>query len=146
MKRVTLTVDLENNELFEEEMRAAVRGYAKEIARSELDKSINAEIERVAKSVIDKKLEPPRYGGVRYAGDLYQRVHKAATDAVESLENEAILSVVNAAVADKASADYDKIIHEKIVSGIDAAQEGIISEVRKLMASELLKIITEGRG
>ena len=146
MKRVTLTVDLENNELFEEEMRAAVRGYAREIARSELDKSINAEIERIVAITIDGKLDPPRYGSVHYAGDLYKKIHKAATAAVESLEGEAVLGVVRAAVADKASADYDKAVDEKVASSVGAIQEGIISEVRKLMASELLKIITEGRG
>lgn len=145
MKKVALTVDLDNNELFENEMRNAVRGYAKEIARSELDKSINEEIHRIVNDTINKKLKPPQYGQITYAGDLYKRIYAAASSAIESLAHSDVQNIINTSIASKASDDYDQLVNEKIAAALSAAKEDIISEVRTLMKSEILKILIEGK-
>lgn len=47
MKRINISVNLEDNEVFEESFKQAFIGQAKQIAREELDKELSAEIERI---------------------------------------------------------------------------------------------------
>lgn len=56
MKKVYLSVDLEDNEVFDEQVTEAIRGYARQIARSEMEKTIQSEVERLTKHAISEGL------------------------------------------------------------------------------------------
>lgn len=56
MKRVTLNIDLEDNELFEHEVTKAVRDYAKQIARESVESVVSAEITRIVENNLKNRL------------------------------------------------------------------------------------------
>lgn len=58
MKRINLSIDLEDNELFEKSALQTVRDYARQVAREEFDKHLRAEIQRL----IDAKLDDMCHG------------------------------------------------------------------------------------
>lgn len=67
MKRITLNIDLEDNELFEQEITKAVRNYAKQIARESVESVVSAEINRIVEDklkyglssvcILDRKID-----------------------------------------------------------------------------------------
>lgn len=53
MKRVNLVIDLEENEVFDEEVRNLIRAKARELARNEHSRLINEEVSREIKRLTD---------------------------------------------------------------------------------------------
>ena len=76
MKRINLSVDLENNEIFDESLRNAVRDYAKQVAREEFERVVSSEISRIAESTAKSYVSSPY-------GVISQRFNKEVRDAVD---------------------------------------------------------------
>ena len=53
MKRLNLAIDLEENEVFDEEVRNLIRAKARELARNEHSRLINEEVSREIKRLTD---------------------------------------------------------------------------------------------
>lgn len=61
MHRVRIEVDLENNEVFQEEMRNAIRDEVKRIARDTINKEIEKEVERVSNAYLERLFKDTYY-------------------------------------------------------------------------------------
>lgn len=72
MKRINLSIDLEDNELFEKSALQTVRDYARQVAREEFDKHIRAEIQRL----IDAKLDDMRHGHYGFPSQVQEAAAK----------------------------------------------------------------------
>lgn len=96
MKRVNLSVHLEDNELFEQSVKESLVGYAKQVAREELEKELVKEIDRVATSKVNDLKNNSYYNQLasRIADAL---VHKLGNEF--TLNNEQISKMVEEKVA-----------------------------------------------
>ena len=72
MKRINLSIDLEDNELFEKSALQTVRDYARQVAREEFDKHIRAEIQRL----IDAKLDDMCHGHYGFPSQVQEAAAK----------------------------------------------------------------------
>lgn len=82
MKRINLSIDLEDNELFEESAARAVRDYARQVAREEFDKHIRAEIQRL----IDAKLDDMCHGHYGFPSQVQEAAAKTMKELVRDPE------------------------------------------------------------
>ena len=72
MKRINLSIDLEDNELFEKSALQTVRDYARQVAREEFDKHLRAEIQRL----IDAKLDDMCHGHYGFPSQVQEAAAK----------------------------------------------------------------------
>lgn len=82
MKRINLSIDLEDNELFEESAARAVRDYACQIAREEFDKYLRAEIQRL----IDAKLDDMCHGHYGFPSQVQEAASKTMKELIRDPE------------------------------------------------------------
>ena len=82
MKRINLSIDLEDNELFEESAMQAVCDYARQVAREEFDKHLRAEIQRL----IDVKLDDICHGHYGFSSQVQEAAAKTMKELVRDPE------------------------------------------------------------
>lgn len=147
MKRVMISVDLEDNEVLEKAVKEAVRDSAKQIAREEIDNVLKAEVVRVVTKQV-QDIQSSGWGRCSrlesMAKDEVNRIVKEAIgeveipkDAVETSLKE-ILSTVERKV-DRIIAD--KVTHLKIE---DYIAKKVTQEVKEKVPDTLLNIIVNG--
>lgn len=87
MKRVTLEIDLKENEIFEREVEKAIRAKTREIVRGEYEKIIQEEASKEFKRIFDAN----SYG---YRDRLKDAVREAATrDIKKAIEEQDIVGI-----------------------------------------------------
>lgn len=67
MKRINLSVELEDNELLEKSVEEAVKGLARQIAREAINEEIQKEVERI----VEAKMKEAQNG---YFSDIRSRI------------------------------------------------------------------------
>lgn len=82
MKRINLSIDLEDNELLEESAAQAVRDYTSQVAREEFDKHLRAEIQRL----IDAKLDDMCHGHYGFPSQVQEAAAKTMKELVRDPE------------------------------------------------------------
>ena len=82
MKRINLSIDLEDNELFEKSALQTVRDYARQVAREEFDKHIRAEIQRL----IDATLDDMCHGHYGFPSQVQEAAAKTMKELVRDPE------------------------------------------------------------
>ena len=143
MKRITINVDLDDNELLDEEIVKAVRGYAKQIARSEMETTIQKEIQRLVTHAIDNDFRVPasRFDS---GGQMYRKVRDAVNDAFKSNGDGGIQAVLRPIIREEIQhvepSDVEKIVREAVTKETDK----ILASVKEMMMNELLKIVAKG--
>ena len=143
MKKVYLSVDLEDNEVFDEQVTAAVRGYAKQIARAEMETAIQKEIQRLVTHAINEGFRVPasRFDS---GGEMYKKVRDAVNDAFKSNGGGGIQAALRPIVREEIQhvepSDVEKIVREAVAKETDK----ILASVKEMMMNELLKIVANG--
>lgn len=82
MKRINLSIDLEDNELFEESVTRAVRDYARQVAREEFDKHLRVEVQRL----IDAKLDDMCHGHYGFPSQVQEAAAKTMKELIRDPE------------------------------------------------------------
>ncbi|GEM_PF-4264980 len=147
MKRMMISVDLADNEMFEKEVSEAVRAAARQISREEFDRVIKVEAERIAKKEI-RNLEECRYSH-------NSKLEVMAKDAVMKAVNEAIgevqipIRAVNERiefVLDRIEERIDLLVKERLnkVKIEDYVESKVRQEVRNKVPEVLLDTIVKG--
>ena len=80
MKRINISVDLEDNKIFEESVIEAIKAEGRQLAREVMEKSLKEEIDRIA----EKWTEDRSYFG--YAGKVEREMNRRIKEAIDSIE------------------------------------------------------------
>lgn len=105
MKRITLNIDLEDNELFEQEVIKAVRDYAKQIAKEVVEQTVFSSgyaLERMIDEEIKKRINS-YWASTTIKNDAFNVIQKKISDAA----NEAVQKF-----------DIKKIFDDKLFTSI----------------------------
>lgn len=131
MKRINLKVDLEDNEIFEEEVKKAFIDQAKQIAREEMDKELKAEIERIVTAKIKEVKESSYYNSI---------ISGITELVVKRIDSQITINTkdINQMIEEKVNAYLDRKIEQK--NGMD---EFIQKYIDKSIANALLKRANE---
>lgn len=120
MKRVTLNIDLEDNELFEREVTKAVRDYAKQIAREVVEQTVSEEIERIAENSLKNRFS----SGYTLERMIDEEIKKRINSywASTAIKNDAF-NVIQKKISDAANEavqrfDIKKIFDDKLLASI----------------------------
>lgn len=132
MKKISITVDLEDNELLTEEMEKALRGYARQIARSELSKEVDNEIQRIIDNMVTSSLKQSAYG-YSYSGPLYKKVCDRVRDVLNKDYTDMIDAATSKAIKDITVSKIEKIIDSKIKEAVTS--DTIVTAVVKTLAT-----------
>lgn len=118
MKRVSINLTLEDNEIFEKSIKDALISQAKQISREEIDKVLKSEIERV---VTDRVTE---LKNGRYWGSVQTEITKRIAN---RLENELRIdtTTVKAMIEEKVNKYLDNQVHR--LGGIDKYVQNYIN-------------------
>lgn len=126
MKRLTINVDLEDNEVFDKEVKEIIIAQSKQIARESVENELRKEIERLVKNEVEKVAESNWYNPVRdrVVIEVSKKMIRELSISKEDLDD----------VVGKKVTKYlnDKVIHSR---GI----EGFIQDVLKKSIASLLK-------
>lgn len=141
MKKVSITVDLDDNELFEEEVMKAIRGYARQEARSAVAKEITSEIQRIVDRAIKDSLSST--WGYQYSGSLYKKVYDTASELIKEVNEDKVKKIVNDAFTGKVLANVNDSINEAVKKATDTAKADMTDYVNKLIATGLLSSIKD---
>jgi hypothetical protein len=127
MKRINLSVNLEDNEILEQSILIAIHAQAKQIAREEFAKTLEAEIERIANGRIEVLKNAPYYN------DIINRITKFT---VEKFNREIHIdpNMVNDIVERKVNEYLDVKLRSR--NGLD---EFIQNYIDKSIATALLQ-------
>jgi RNase adaptor protein for sRNA GlmZ degradation len=127
MKRINLSVNLEDNEILEQSILIAIHAQAKQIAREEFTKTLEAEIERIANGRIEVLKNAPYYN------DIINRITKFT---VEKFNREIHIdpNMVNDIVERKVNEYLDVKLRSR--NGLD---EFIQNYIDKSIATALLQ-------
>lgn len=131
MKRIKLNVDIEDNEILDKTLKEALISQAKQIARGELEKELQAEIERITTAKINE---------VKGSG-YYNSIASRITDLiVKRLEKEIIVNTtdINEMIEDKVNIYLDSKIEQK--NGLDGFIQKYIDQS---IASALMQRVKE---
>lgn len=99
MKKITLSINLDDNEVLDKSVQEAIMGQAKQIARETLEKELRSEIERITEKKIDS-----------LKTDYYNDVSRRISD---SIFNRLNLHQINN------SENINKIVEEKVTTYLD---------------------------
>ncbi len=120
MKRITLNIDLEDNELFAQEVAKAVRDYAKQIAREVVEQTVSVEIERIAENSLKNRLS----GGYTLKRMIDEEIEKRINSywASTAIKSDAF-NVIQKKISDAANEavqrlDIKKIFDDKLFASI----------------------------
>jgi hypothetical protein len=131
MKKINLSVNLEDNEVFEKTIKEAVASHAKQLAREELEKELVAEIERIATARLNEIKQSSYYSIVvsRVTDAVVQKLTKDI-----HFDNEK----VNAMIEEKVGAYLDSRIQSR--NGLDGFIQNYID---KSIANALLQKVKD---
>ena len=82
MKRINLSVDLEDNKLFDESITTAVESYAKQVARKAIQEELESEINRLVK--LNAEAWASSYTASEVRGRICNEVNQEARKVVEN--------------------------------------------------------------
>lgn len=118
MKKVSINLTLEDNEIFEKSIKDALVSQAKQISREEINKVLQHEIERV----VNARVEGLKNGG--YWSSVQTEITKRIAN---RLENEVIIdkTTVNAMIEEKVNKYLDNQVHR--LGGIDKYVQNYIN-------------------
>lgn len=118
MKKVSINLTLEDNEIFEKSIKNALVSQAKQISREEINKVLQHEIERV----VNARVEELKNG--RYWSSVQTEITKRIAN---RLENEVIIdkTTVNAMIEEKVNKYLDNQVHR--LGGIDKYVQNYIN-------------------
>lgn len=127
MKKINLSVNLEDNEVFEKSIKESVASHAKQLAREELEKELVSEIERIATARLNEIKQSSYYSVV--VSRVTESIVKKLTKEIP-FDNDKI----NAMIEEKVSAYLDSRIQSR--NGLD----GFIQKyIDKSIANALLQ-------
>lgn len=129
MKRINLSVNIEGNELFEESVKEALLGQARQIAREAIQQELENEIDRITNSKLDEVKNSQYYNAIakRITEILVKRLGDELT--VDT-------SNVNKMIEEKVGYYLDRRLESR--GGLDSFIEAYIE---KSIASALMKKI-----
>lgn len=127
MKRVNISVNLEDNEIFEESLKQALIGQAKQIAREELEKELSTEIERITTAKVNEVKNSSYYNSItsRITDLIVQRLDKELR--VNTTE-------INEMIEDKVNTYLDNKIKQK---------DGLDNFIQKYIDKSLANLLLE---
>lgn len=134
MKRINLSVNLEDNELFEKSFKEQLEAYARQIAREQLDTAISKEIERIVKNVTSdfEKTYTSRWHGNEMRSKVKESVSKAFNEyklGADDIRREA-LNAINAEIARMVAPSM-----EALAKSIRADNAAVIGKLIETMVS-----------
>lgn len=143
MKKVYLSVDLEDNEVFDEQVKEAIRGYARQMARAEMQKEIKSEIERLTKHAISEGLRAPtsRWDN---GGSIYVKIRDAVNDAFKQHGNGNIGAYLRPIIREEVQHVEPSDLERAVKDAVDKEKEAILASVKEMMMNELLRIVASG--
>lgn len=127
MKKVSINLTLEDNEIFEKSVKDALVSQAKQISREELNNVLQTEIERVANARVAELKNGAYWGSI--TTELTKRI-------ANRLENEMRIdtTTVNAMIEEKVNKYLDNQVHR--LGGIDKyVQNYINNAIASLLTS-----------
>lgn len=132
MKRINLSVDLEDNQLLEQGVRDALRSYAQQIAREAFNEIIEEEIERVVHNKVASLLRT--YYGVK---EIEEMAKKAIQDILRDDEqfSERALRLQLAQKYD----EFQKLLDQKI-RDMDKNFEDKVADKMNSIADESVRM------
>lgn len=131
MKRINLSVDLEDNQLLEQSICNALRSYAQQVAREEFNKIIKVEIERVVHNKVSAMLK--KWHGV-------SEIEKMAEEAIQDiLRNDKQFSkqAIQFQIVEKCD-ELQKLLDQKI-QDLDENFEGKVEAKIDAVADESVR-------
>jgi gluconate kinase len=146
MKKVTIEVNLEDNEVLEESVREALVGEAKKIAREQFSQILEKEIDRIAQRNAENLLNSSYWGS-----SLQQKINEVVRDAMSTMVSETIskeeiketiretvdLRIDSFFAASKIPSQINQVTDEQIKERVDA----IIEQETK---DKILNVFMEG--
>ena len=147
MKRITINVDIEDNEILEQTVREAVNGYIKQLTRECFHEVVEAELERLVKRECDQINNPSFWQRQEIKSQIQKKVNAFMAEAgvyKDELMDRAtaVISRIKTTADQKLSEALDTA--NTIIGGID---ERVDREIRKrvdiAMKNELTKAIME---
>lgn len=147
MKRVMISVDLDDNEVLEKEIQKAVRDTAKQIAREEINKVLKEEIERVTEKLV-KDIKSSGWGRCSrletMAKDEVNRIVKETIGEVE-IPKDAVAKRLDE-ILSRTEQKVDRLIADRVEHETieDYIEEKVRQEVKAKVPDALLDIIVNG--
>lgn len=147
MQRITINIDLDENELLEKEVEEAIKGHARKIVREAIDGAIREEIARVADNIAKEAFSPPRWNGhPETGGKYYQMVYNTVKEAIQENGIE-IHDIIERLLEEKSDLHIDYVIEQKMskaeISIADKVTEKCRNEIGKIKNDMLIEIISK---
>ncbi|WP_080845688.1 hypothetical protein [Cytobacillus gottheilii] len=129
MKRINLSVDIEDNDVLGESIKNAIAAQAKQIARQELEKELVSEMERIVTAKVNE-IKSSSY---------WNSITSRLTDlVVQKLDKEIRLNTeeINSMVEDKVSTFLDQKLNS--AKGLDGFIQSYVDQsLSKILARKL---------
>lgn len=147
MKKVMISVDLEDNEILQKAVMDAVKGSAKQIAREEFDRTLREEVERITEKHV-KDLKASSWSRCSKLEEMAKnKVDQTVQEAIEEIKipKEAFRERLEEIISDLES-DIDSMVAERLgkMQLEDYVEEKVRQEVKAKVPKTLLDIILDG--
>lgn len=147
MKRIMVSVDLEDNEVLEKAVIKAVRDSAKQIAREEIDKILKAEVARVVTKQV-QDIQSSSWGkGSRLDSMAKKEIDRIVKETIGEVEipKDAVEKSLNDILA-RTEEKVDRLIANRVAHETieDYIEEKVTREVKSKVPDALLEIIVNG--
>lgn len=130
MKRINLSVDLENNEVFEQEIKEAIRAQVRNIVREEGAALVRHEAENEARRLFGKELQS------RYFSTVRNLVKDAISEVVqEEIKTPEVSNIILAKIAEQ----LDPIIAKATEKETRNVESRVYTTFTKIMTDEFNK-------
>lgn len=130
MKRINLSVDLENNEVFEQEIKETIRAQVRNIVREEGAALVRNEAENEARRLFGRELQS------RYISTVRNIIKDAISEVVqEEIKTPEVSNIILAKITER----LDPIIKKATEKETQNVESRVYSTFTKIMTDELNK-------
>ena len=148
MKRINIQVDLDDNEIFEKNVKQAITDYIKQVTREQFDEVFQAELERLTNSAVQNIINNPSWW---QREEIRRKISATANEFMKEagVYKEELLDKASKVINQLCKSAGDKVseaigAYNQIVSGLD---DKINNEIRKrvdiAIQNEMTKIIMQ---
>ena len=141
-----MVVEIDENDILEEEVKKAMKAYARQVAREEVHNEIVSEVRRVCKSEVAKMTESSMWnpsGVNKIVKDMVKNEFSSIIGNSNNLRNtirEKTESAIESEVVElqKSASDY---VHATIERNKSIYHDLIVEEIKRTVPTEILKAV-----